>query len=132
MKEVVMTKFLILIMSFFVSGCAYQASAPRVISENIIPKENEEEHELIIMDSGFESWFLTYAKPLGYHTLSFYETRNAQYVSAWNQKARSPFGPISNTIDYDVHEQYGMEVNHKLYWYFQYIESIYGRRFLLG
>lgn len=126
-----MNKVLILIMSFFVLGCAYHSSAPRVMSENIVQKENEEEHELIIMDSGFESWYLTYARPLGYHTLSYYESRNAQYVSAWNQRARSPYGSISSTIEYDVHENYGLEVNHKLFWYFRYIESIYGRGFLL-
>lgn len=121
-------KLLIVTLGVFFYGCAYQGNAPIRISENIKPESNDEKHELIVLDPGFETWFLTNAKPVSYHSLHFYETQNSQYVSAWNAIFNSSGGrgPIQNRIEYDRNENYGLEVNHKLYWYFKFVESRFG------
>ncbi len=129
-----MKKYLFFLLTLILFGCAYNTApnrAARSVSSNIIRETDDEKHEIVVLDAGFESWFLTNAKPVNFHTLRFYETQNAAYVSAWNQMARTPGGPITNEINYDPNENYGVEVNYKLYWYFKYMESIYGRYFFL-
>ena len=120
------------IFPFLLFSCAYDVVSPRSVSGNIIQETDDEEHEIIILDPGFQSWFISNAKPVGFYSLSYYETKNSLYVSAWNRKARSSRGPITNEINYDVNQRYGLDVNYQLYWYFKYIESIYGRRFFFN
>jgi len=64
--------------------------------------------------------------PSEYKSQSYYEYWNKQYVSAWNSKAiqndsNSFFEPI---VGYDSTVDYGFELNHKLFYYFQYVENI--------
>lgn len=127
-----MKKLIYWVFPFVFFGCAYDTAPPMSVSGNIIQEKNEEEHEIVVLDPGFQNWMISNAKPVGFYSLNYYETRNAYYVSVWNQKARSPRGPITNEINYDVNERYGLEVNYQLFWYFKYMESIYGRRFFLN
>lgn len=105
-------------------------------SPNLVnSQENEEEHELIIMDTGFQTWKATYARPVSYYSPSYYEQRNERYVRSWNEKVNlptlssSPDYPFQNRIDYQPGEDYGLELNYELFWYFRYIESLYGARY---
>ncbi|MEQ8336256.1 MAG: DUF6146 family protein [Cyclobacteriaceae bacterium] len=131
LEEADMKKVAILLIPLFILGCAQNIMPPRSVSSNIIQETDDEQHEIVILDPEFQSWFVTHAKPIGFYSLRFYESHNIRYVTAWNQKARNTYGPITNEINYDPNEDYGMEVNYKLYWYFKYIESIYGRYFFL-
>ena len=97
MKKVVNWLIPLLIFS-----CAQHVSPHRSVSSNIIQEIDEEKHEIMILDPAFQTWFVTYAKPVGYYSLRFYETHNARYVTAWNQKARNAYGPISNEINYEI------------------------------
>jgi hypothetical protein len=106
-------------------------------SPNLVNEQNgeEEEYELIIIDPGFATWFVTRARPINYYSPSYYETWNQQYVSAWNEKVNQAayYGtanyPFENRIQYDANEDYGVELNHELFWYFRYIQSRYGARY---
>lgn len=106
-------------------------------SPNLVNGQNgeEEEYELIIIDPGFATWFVTNARPINYYSPSYYENWNQQYVAAWNDKVnqaasyRAANYPFENRIDYNPHENYGVELNHELYWYFRYIQSLYGARY---
>ncbi len=82
------------------------------------------EYELIILDPGFESWFLMYSRPDWYHSQRYYETWNLQYVTAWNAKVMTPRYSrfFETTIGYEPFTDYGLELNHKLFYYFQYVE----------
>jgi hypothetical protein len=82
------------------------------------------QYELIIMDPGFESWFAAHAKPVWFHSQSYLESWNRQYVMAWNSRVTSPRGNrfFETYIDYQSHIDYGIELNHKLFHYFQYVE----------
>ena len=126
-----MKKLAIWFIPLFLLGCAQHITPPRSVSSNIIQEIDDEKHEIVILDPEFQTWFLTNAKPMGFYSLRFYESHNIRYVTAWNQKTINASGPISNEINYDPNEDYGLEVNYRLFWYFRYIESIYGRYFLL-
>ena len=122
----------ILLAGWLVAGCATRSVNDRNPSSNLIIDEGEgEEHELIIIDPQFKSWFATNAKPIHFHSLSFYETQNTKYVTSWNERfhASGGRGAFGNYIDYRFSENYGLELNYELYWYFKYIESMYGKRY---
>jgi hypothetical protein len=63
--------------------------------------------------------------PAKLRSQSYYENWNRQYVSAWNFNAVQPsknnfFEPI---VGYEPQVDYGFEINHKLFYYFQYVEN---------
>lgn len=90
------------------------------------------EYEIIIFEPGFNFWLNSTAKPSGYYTLEFLETRNYQYVIAWNQRVLQPNRYTPNLyelqIDYQPHIDYGYEVNYKLYNYFIYFQRKYKQK----
>jgi len=89
------------------------------------------EYEVIIIDIGFNNYLAT-AKPMGYYSQSYLETRNRVYVTEWNIRASNPTRYNSsiyeNVIDYQPHIDYGLEVNYKLYNYFQFAQKKYKMR----
>ncbi|WP_224997396.1 DUF6146 family protein [Cesiribacter sp. SM1] len=115
------------------------ATVDKPASPNLVSPEGEEdEYELTIIDPGFERWFALHGRPVNYYTPTHYEQRNKQYVIQWNSlvSQRGSFGsadfPFENYIDYRMDTDYGLELNYELYWYFRYIESLYGRRYGFG
>jgi hypothetical protein len=118
--------WIMVLVPLLIWGCT--ATQPRVLitDENVIPpSEDKTEYEIEIIDSGFDTWFLTQWNPGKDHSYKFYDAWNDQYVQAWNYKATtSRYGRFFNsTINYDVTEDYGMEVSRKLYYYFKYVET---------
>ena len=110
-------------------NCAGQKPLPTVPNENLVIEENnDEQYELIILDPGFNSWFVTNAKPISYYSPSYYENKNKIYVTSWNDLyyQYGGRGPFENKIDYDFTKDYGVELNYKLFWYFKYVESQFG------
>lgn len=84
------------------------------------------EYEIIIIDSGFNSWLYSTAKPEGYYSQEFLEARNIIYVTEWNSRVNNANPRIANLfelrIDYDRNIDYGYDVNYKLYNYFIYFQ----------
>ena len=94
--------------------------------------QNEElEYEVLIIDVGFDAWLAT-QRPMGYFTQSTLENKNKFYVSEWNRRVNSPleYGPLlySQSIDYQYHIDYGMEVNYLLFMYFEFFQKKYKQR----
>jgi hypothetical protein len=89
------------------------------------------EYEIIIIESGFESWLVT-QKPMWYYSEPTLEIKNYRYVNEWNNRVRQPnrYDPrlYEQIIDYDPHIHYGLEVNYKLYMYFKFFEQKYHQR----
>lgn len=84
------------------------------------------EYELETFDVRFETWYQMHNTPSTYHSQQYYENWNRQYVSAWNYNAMSGrrnsfFEPI---VGYEFNVDYGFELNHKLFYYFQYVEHV--------
>lgn len=90
------------------------------------------EYEIIIIEPGFNTWLISTAKPEGYYSQEFMESRNWQYVTEWNNRVLQPhrFNPnlYEMQIDYDPGVDYGYEVNYKLYNYFIYFQLTYNQK----
>lgn len=98
------------------------------------PVEDSVEYEIWVIDPGFEIWFITNRKPIWYHELTYLENWNIRYVTAWNEKVMNvrfqllyPSNPFEQRINYQSFVDYGIDVNHKLFYYFKYVENTWGK-----
>jgi hypothetical protein len=117
----------IVVILLLLTACAVNKKLSKVdIKNQGTELKDSVEYELIIFDPGFESWFLTHSKPIWYHSVEYYENWNKQYVIAWNSKAISARTSkyFESTIDYDPFIHYGLGLNHKLFYYFMYVEKV--------
>ncbi|MFT7050699.1 MAG: hypothetical protein ACJAZK_001297, partial [Psychroserpens sp.] len=85
------TQLLILALLFVSCGSS------KIISNNTIEAEIPEEdivrianddleYEIIIIEPGFNFWLASIARPEGYYSQNFMETRNQQMVIEWNNR----------------------------------------------
>jgi len=124
--------FLILLICFGVISCktpkkANVSNENSSIEQDTVKITNEElEYEIIIIEPGFSTWLLSTAKPEGYYSQEFMESRNQMLVSEWNSRVLQPnrYSPslYEARIDYQPNIDYGYEVNYKLYNYFIYFQ----------
>jgi hypothetical protein len=102
------------------------------VSKNIVQKDKDkDEYEVTIIDNNFDRWFLTNGKPVNFYSREYYRSKNIFYVSSWNSKVTQRYrnSPFEEPINYDPSIDYGLDVDYKLFWYFKYIEDVYGRRY---
>ena len=90
------------------------------------------EYDIIIIEPGFNFWLASIARPEGYYSQSFLESRNYILVTEWNNRVLQPqrYDPnlYEMRIDYQPSIDYGYEVNYKLYNYFIYFQRKYKQR----
>lgn len=90
------------------------------------------EYEILIIEPGFNTWLAATARPQGYYSQTYLESRNVIYVLEWNRRVLNPlqFNPnlYELQIDYDNNTNYGYNVNYKLYNYFIYFQLKYNQR----
>ena len=124
--------FLLLICIIFSFGAC--SSIPT--NKTKLPKEaavlianDSLEYEIIIIDIGFTAYLTSTAKPEGFYTQEYMENRNSIWVASWNSRAQSPSKYntriYENIIDYQSQEDYGYEVNYKLFNYFLFAQRKY-------
>ena len=103
-----------------------------VANDTVVINSDENSYEIIIIDPGFNAWLLGRARPRHYYSQGFMETRNQIYVTNWNTRVSQPqqFDPnlYELRIDYNSREDYGYEINYKLYNYFIYFQLKYNQR----
>jgi hypothetical protein len=83
------------------------------------------EYDLIIIDTGFEGW-LAGQPSINFLSKWYYEIKNRLYVTEWNHRHLQPqkYGPIyEDYIDYRPDIDYGLDLNYRLFYYFQYFEK---------
>ncbi len=91
------------------------------------------EYDMETFDAKFESWYEMHNSPAKYRSLEYYENWNKQYVSVWNNKAKTTQNEFFESIvGYDPNEEYGFELNHKLFYYFQYVENVLKIKIMSG
>jgi hypothetical protein len=120
-----LTVFIILT-ALLLASCASQRKTTQVkISNEVTTSEDSLEYELIIIDPGFETWFITTAKPVWFYSQNYLEGWNRQYVSAWNQQYTGGRNSrvFETYIDYQPNIDYGLDLNYRLFYYFQYVEK---------
>lgn len=128
--------FLMIAAAMLVVGCGTSKNTVAVAEdqqeEPVRIANDSLEYEIIIIDPGFTTYLNSIAKPMEYYSQSFLESRNLVYVSEWNSRVRSPhaYDPniYENIIDYQPNIDYGLEVNYKLFWYFQFAQRKYNMR----
>jgi hypothetical protein len=101
-------------------------------SDTVYINSDESDYEMIIIEPGFNSWLYGTARPRGYYSQQYLETRNGILVQEWNIRNLQPgaFDPnlYELRIDYDTRTDYGYDVNYKLYNYFIYFQLTYKQR----
>ncbi len=112
----------------FVASCSTQKKVAKTKAKPVVKvaKKDSVEYKLETFDQNFETWYAMQNNPSTYRPLSYYEYWNRQYVSEWNAKAANPIrNPFFNSIiDYNTSVNYGFKLNHKLFYYFQYVEHV--------
>lgn len=121
---------------FLTMGCASSQNSPLKYANEVDGKGKtvfdngsvtitnpEVEYEVIIFDNQFERWFVTQARPRGYYSKVFLETKNRQWVQQFNARSRSGVSGFDYTIDYQPTIDYGYEVNYMLYNYLLYFQQ---------
>jgi len=88
-------------------------------------------YEILIIETGYESWMATNAKPRWFYSNDYYRNKNLFYVVDWNNRVLETMHqpPFEDRIDYMPNIDYGLEVNYQLYWYFKFIEHKYSIKF---
>ncbi len=119
----------------FAAACKTQQPVVNVSKSEVEAGDKDSvEYDVEMFDHKFDVWYEQYKKPAMYRSQSYYESWNRQYVTAWNAKcARAgkdwPFEPV---VGYDPNEDYGFELNHKLFYYFMYVENVLKIKILPG
>ncbi len=112
-----------LIISCSSSNIKKEKEKPVIISNKSL------EYEIIILDIGFTLYLNTIAKPINYYSLKFLENKNTIYVANWNMRALNPSkfnsSIYENVIEYRPQVNYGLDVNYKLFNYFQFAQQKY-------
>ena len=132
MKNVI----LILLVCFGIFSCKTSNKAilsspeSNTIEQDTVRIANDKlEYEILIIEPGFNFWLESRAKPEGYYSQEFLETRNRLFVTEWNSRVLQPqrYNPnlYEMQIDYQPFIDYGYEVNYKLYNYFIYFQLQY-------
>jgi len=81
------------------------------------------EYEVIIIDNQFESWFARRSRPRGYHSKTFLESKNRQWIQSFNARSRAGVRGFDYTIDFQSNIDYGYEVNYMIYNYLLYFQE---------
>jgi hypothetical protein len=117
---------LMIIMGTLLWACATQKGVVRVEKSDEITANDSLEYELVTFDGKFESWYIMQNVPSRFRSQEYYENWNHQYVNAWNynstQSGKNNF--FEYIHGYDPTIDYGFELNHKLFYYFQYVENV--------
>ena len=119
------------IVGLFLFACgSYPVNNSKKSEEKPVIISNDSlEYEVIIIDTGFTLYLNTIAKPKNYYSLNYLENRNNMYVTNWNLRALNPLkfnsSIYGNIIDYSPQIRYGLEVNYKLFNYFQFAQQKY-------
>lgn len=130
----------ILLVGLFVYSCG-SSGGKNFPSGKIANSENDTvriandslEYEIIIIEPGFNLFINSYARPRGFYSQSYLESKNQFLVTEYNQRVRQPFryNPdlYINEINYEPNIDYGYEVNYLLYNYFVFFSRHYNQRF---
>jgi len=130
-----------IIILILIASCKSYNTSPVINNENqnsliendtVSISSDENDYEIIIIEPGFNAWLLSTARPEGYHSQEWLESRNSVLVQGWNQRNLQPQTYDPNLyevrIDYDNRTDYGYEVNYKLYNYFLYFQLKYKQK----
>lgn len=126
--------FLLMVLAVFLACSTQKKTTVADNNDNEQVIVDSTEYDVETFDQKFEQWYKFHDKPSLYRLQSYYESWNRQYVSAWNAKCTRhgkgwTFEPV---VGYDPTVDYGFEMNHKLFYYFMYVENVLKIQILPG
>lgn len=114
-----------------VTGFFWACSGPKaVVVEDEKPETktttDSVSYAIETFDSKFEKWYDLQKSKTTNQSQEYYENWNRKYVKEWNQISAQKdkndfFVPITG---YDRTKDYGFQINHQLFYYFQYVENV--------
>jgi hypothetical protein len=128
----------IFLLGLFIYSCGSgrdmkSSSASATANDTVRIANDSLQYEIIIIEPGFNLFINSLAKPKGYHSQSYLETKNQILVQEYNSRVRNPLNYNPNLyiqeINYDSFVNYGYDVNYMLYNYFVYLSHEYNQRF---
>jgi hypothetical protein len=120
-------KPLLILSLVFLAACISQKTKERHLAPKISVNDSTQ-YELLVFDPGFVSWYALKNSNTLARNKEYYHNWNIQYVSEWNNKVISSrhSGIYGQPIEYHSNEDYPFEIEHKLFYYFQYVEHELG------
>lgn len=121
--------FLVILMAGFTLACSSkkQITEPGTSgTDAALAEADTVEYELLIIDPAFETWFRRNQRPENYYSLEYLENWNRQLVMQWNMmlgRQGRPDCMPTNYIEYDPDASYGLTLNHKLFYYFRFLQQ---------
>lgn len=118
-------KYAVLIFAVIIAGCTSQKTVQKSGTPKITGKDSTE-YELLVFDTQFESWYAMKNSPALSRSKTYYHNWNTQYVQEWNNRVMTSRHSdlYGDRIDYDFNVDYPFEIEHKLFYYFQYVEQV--------
>lgn len=120
-----MKSWIIIAAVFLAAGCSVTEKNLTLTNDQEIP--DTAAYELVVFEPGFDFWFQSNKLPEWYHSEEYYRHFNTLSANEWNHRYIS-FGfrkPYDFYIDYDPKEDYGPELEYKLYYFFRFMEDKY-------
>lgn len=116
-----------LVFALFVSLAVSCNTSKNIENTNakIVENDDSTTYELIVLEIGFDSWYVLQNQPSRYRSIEYYRYWNQRYISEWNFKAgrQSHSDIFRDLINYDIGEDYPFEIEHKLFHYFIFVEN---------
>lgn len=119
------------ILSILIASCSSSTlkSSLKMKEKPVVIENDSLEYEIIIFDIGFTLYLNSVARPMNYYSQNYLENKNNIYVTNWNMRALNPSrfdsSIFENVIEYNPQVNYGLEVNYKLFNYFQFAQQKY-------
>jgi hypothetical protein len=109
------------------SGTDSRSQPDTLRFEALSSSENDSiEYELLILDHGFDAWYMVTSLSPGFYVQSYLENWNMRLSIQWNNaistRGNGRCRP-ETYLAYDPRIDYGLELNHKLFYYFRYVQE---------
>jgi len=131
-----MTRFIFVMgVLLLLFSCSSQKKAIREESKSDNEKVVESvEYGMKTVDTKFASWYLENNDQNLYRSQKYYEDWNIKYVTVWNRRVLSSQRSriFESSIEYSPSIDYGFDLNHQLFYYFQYVENVLKIKIMQG
>lgn len=111
------------------TNCATNKTLTKQENTLTFEKNDEEEYDIIVLDAHYEMYLKSIARPMNFYSESYYKNRNQIYVNEWNLRHSQPFNYDPDfyalRIDYEPTMDYGINLEYKLYNFFEFIKWKY-------
>ncbi len=119
--------FLVIVLTLITScNCVYSICKSDTNKIALIDTSSNDsvEYELIVFDTGYETYLIS-QPPMEFYSKEYYKNWNTLYVAEWNLRyiTQAKSGLYENQIDYNPIIDYGIDLEYRLYYFFQFFEK---------